>query len=1008
MLARSRCPSAVALFLGALLPFINLEAQPNIARDLVNPFIGTGGHGHTFPGACVPFGLVQVSPDTRPDGYNDWDGCGGYHHSDSLIYGFSHTHLSGTGVADLCDVLLMPRVGSMSLSNGVDGQPGYRKAFDRSTETANAGYYKVELTDAAGPITGAMIQDDQVDRSVANVLVELTATSHVGLHRYTFRPGVPAHLVIDLRHRDKLINAWIKPSSATEMVGERRSVSWASDQRLFFCIQSNVPIQPSEHGYVHHGRTTSGNWPALDSLVVADVGFGSLTQPLVLKVGISAVSIEGARANIEAEVPGWDFDAVRKQAEDAWNEKLDKVRVTGGTLEQQRVFYTALYHSMIAPYVFNDVDGQYRGMDGQVHKADQNVYTVFSLWDTFRATHPLLTILEPDRVNDFIKTFLLHYQEGGRLPVWELWGNETDCMIGYHSASVITDAYLKGIRGFDPDLALEAMVASAMRDEPGLNAYRHRGYISSEDQAESVSRTLEYAYDDWCIAQMAEALGRDSLFDVFTARAHSWQNLLDPGTRFFRARRNGNFIEPFDPHEVNFHFTEANAWQYSFFVPHHLDRYIRITGGEGALQTRLNTLFSASMRTTGRDQADITGLIGQYAHGNEPSHHMAYLYAHSDAPSRMDPLIARIREEHYHDAPDGLSGNEDCGQMSSWYVLSALGFYPIAPGSPQYTLGVPLFDTAEVSLPNGKHLLITADRPNEHARYVDRVEWNGREPEVFRQLSHDRLAQGGHLHFLLGPHPGGAPSFPDPGEFTDEPDHPLPAPIISAPSRTFQDSLTIRFAQVLPYGEVHYRLKEGGVKQFRQAPENLVLRQSGTVEACVAHHGRSGPVVEARFDRREGSRTVSLQSTYAPQYAAGGDQALVDGLVGGEDFRSGEWQGFQGQDVLASVDLGRTMVLDRISIGMFQEPRAWIWFPRYVDIAWSINGRQWSSEQLTHNVAQQDESAHVLRLSSSRSIGKQARYLKIMAKSLGPCPPWHPSAGGASWIFLDEISIGTK
>ncbi|MBK8338709.1 MAG: glycoside hydrolase family 92 protein [Flavobacteriales bacterium] len=346
--------------------------------------------------------------------------------------------------------------------------------------------------------------------------------------------------------------------------------------------------------------------------------------------------------------------------------------------------------------------------------------------------------------------------------------------------------------------------------------------------------------------------------------------------------------------------------------------------------------------------------------------------------------------------------------MSSWYVLSALGFYPIAPGSPQYTLGVPLFDSAEVFLPQGKRLLITADRPNEHARYVELVEWNGHEPEVFRQLSHDRLMQGGHLHFTLGPHPGGAPSGSDEGELAAEADHPLPAAIISAPSRTFRDTLAIRFAQVLPYGEVHYRIKEGGVKQFRKAPLTLVLRQSGTVEAQVMHNGRTGPVVEARFDRVDGNRTVSLESTYAPQYAAGGDQALVDGLEGGEDFRNGVWQGFQGQDVLATVDLGSTMEINSLSIGMLQDPRSWIWFPEFVDVAWSINGRQWSSEQLMHKVSRQDETTHVLRLSSTKAKGKQARYLKVMAKNAGPCPSGHPSVGGASWIFLDEISIGTK
>lgn len=950
------------------------SAQLNPARDLVNPFVGTGGHGHTFPGACVPHGLVQLSPDTRPDGTNDWDGCGGYHHSDSLIHGFSHTHLSGTGVADLCDVLIMPMSGRWSVD-----PVEYRSSFSHASEVAHAGYYRVHL------------DDEDVD-------AELTATARVGVHRYTFNRMDTATLVLDLRHRDQLREGTLERVSANEFVGERRSSSWAKDQRLFFCIRTNAPSigQMTEYTTVTPGSVAKNPCAALF--------FKPSGEPLIVKVGISAVSIEGARKNLEAEVPHWDFDRVRAEAEAAWNAELNKVQVKGGTPEQQRIFHTAMYHSLIAPCVFNDVDGRYRGMDGAVHQADHDVYTIFSLWDTFRATHPLFTLLEPDRVNDYIRTFLLHYQQGGRLPVWELWGNETDCMIGYHSASVIADAHSKGIRGYDARLALDALVAGAMRDEPGLNAYRTRGYISSEDQAESVSRTLEYAYDDWCIAQLAEALGADSLAAVFTRRAYSWQNLLDPGTRFFRARRNGGLIEPFDPYEVNYHFTEANAWQYGLFVPHHLDDLLRDAGGSSALRSRLDELFDADVRTSGREQADITGLIGQYAHGNEPSHHMAYLYARTDAPAWMDGLVDRIRTEFYRDAPDGLIGNEDCGQMSSWYVLSALGLYPICPGSPQYTLGVPLFDEATVRLANGRSLRITAERTPADARYVEEIGWNGREPEVFRQLSHDRLMDGGTLAFRMGPRPGGAPSFPDPGEPELSLERPLPAPWVNAPSRTFTDTLAVRFVRPIPYGQVQYRLKEGGVKQWRAAPEVLTLRQSGTVQARLVLGDRTGPVVEARFERLEVRHTVSLQSTYANQYAAGGDQALVDGLRGGVEFRSGEWQGFQGQDVLATVDLGGERRLDAVSVGVLQDQRSWIWYPEYVDVAWSINGRQWSSTVLTHAVARDADGAQRLELRTG-PIGKRARYVKLMAKNAGPCPDWHPSKGGSSWIFLDEIGI---
>ncbi len=940
------------------------------ARDLVNPFVGTGGHGHTFPGACVPHGMVQLSPDTRPDGYNDWDGCGGYHYSDSLIYGFSHTHLSGTGVADLCDVLLMPMSGRWS----VDPKE-YRSSFNHANEAAHAGHYRVHL------------DEEGVD-------AELTATARVGMHRYSFPKGREAFVVLDLAHRDQLLAAQIR-LDGQELVGERRSTSWARDQRLFFCVR--------------FGSLEGAVAVRMEHLQDSTKAVLRLSGPpdgtaFLIKVGISAVSIEGARRNLEAEVPHWDFDRVRAEAEAAWNTELNKVQAKGGTPEQQRIFATALYHSLIAPCVFNDVDGQYRGMDGQVHRADHNVYTIFSLWDTFRATHPLFVLLEPDRVNDYIRTFLLHYQQGGRLPVWELWGNETDCMIGYHSASVIVDAHSKGIRGFDAGLALEALVAGAMRDEPGLQAYRTRGFISSEDQAESVSRTLEYAYDDWCIAQLAEILGEDSLAAVFTQRSYAWQNLLDPRTHFFRARRNGGMVEPFDPYEVNHHFTEANAWQYSLFVPQHLDELMQDAGGDDALRARLDALFGADRRTTGRDQADITGLIGQYAHGNEPSHHMAYLYARTDAPGRTDELVGRIREEFYRDAPDGLIGNEDCGQMSSWYVLSALGLYPICPGSPQYTIGLPLFDEVAVQLPNGRMLRVTAERSGPTDRYLKEVRWNGSAPEIFRQVSHDRLMEGGTLAFKLAAHPGQAPAS-HPQDVTGySAERPLPAPWVNAGARTFTDTLAVRFLAPVPYGVLQYRFQHGGPKQWRPAPEVLTLRKAATVEARAVLGDRSSPVVEARFERLETTHTVRLESTYANQYAAGGDQALVDGLRGGADFRSGEWQGFQGQDVLATIDLGAERRLDAVSVGVLQDQRSWIWYPEYVDVAWSINGRQWSSTVLTHTVARDAQGAQRMDLRTG-PIGKRARYVKVMAKNAGPCPDWHPGKGGTSWIFLDEIGI---
>ncbi|MBK6832344.1 MAG: GH92 family glycosyl hydrolase [Flavobacteriales bacterium] len=964
------------LLIVPLLSSLSAGAQLNIARDLVNPFVGTGGHGHTFPGACVPNGLVQLGPDTRPDGYNDWDGCGGYHYSDSVIYGFSHTHLSGTGVADLCDVLLMPRSGKLSLD-----PVEYRSRFSHASESANTGYYRVHLNDA-------------------NVDVELSSTARVGVHRYRFPAEEAGWVVLDLAHRDKLLAQQIEVVGDRSVQGSRRSTSWARDQQLFYVIEFSRPfsmhrVDPlmSELGDVDTRSTTK-----------AGFRFEPSSEPLIVKVGISAVSIEGARANLDAEVPHWDFDLVRKQAEAAWNTKLNKIRVKGGKKEEQRIFYTALYHSYVAPYIFNDVDGKYRGMDGEVHQADHNVYTVFSLWDTFRALHPLMTVLEPEMTSDWIKTFLLHYQQGGRLPVWELWGNETDCMIGYHSVSVIADAYSKGIRGFDTDLALRAMVAGAEQDHFGLKAYRERGYISSEDEPESVSRTLEYAYDDWCIARFAEAIGKTDVAERFHARSRNWQNLFDPNTKFFRARRNGGFVEPFDPYEVNFHFTEANAWQYGFFVPHDMERYTQLVGGKDGLGRKLDALFNANERTTGRDQSDITGLIGQYAHGNEPSHGFAYLGNLSDRPMMTDARVLRIMRELYHDAPDGLTGNEDCGQMSAWYVWSAMGLYPLCPGSPEYTTGIPLFDEVTMDLGPGRTTRITTTLAGTERAHVEAVKWNNHELTAFRMVPHDALVMGGELHFDLGPEPG---SVPTPGEDDVASPGALPAPIIQARSVTFSDSLVVTATSVEgPWSvamSVNYDadpLLHGEV-----AGTSLVLHQSGTIAAHVVDRiGNRGPMVTAKFIKVEGVRNITLESNYANQYSAGGNNALVDGLRGGSDFRSGEWQGYQGQDVIATIDLGRLMKLKRAGLSALQDQKSWIWLPKEVVIATSTNQRQWSTTTITHDVDRQTEGTFTKELWTPE-LRRKARYLKIIAKNAGPCPEWHPSKGGSTWIFSDEVLI---
>ncbi|HSG29572.1 MAG TPA: GH92 family glycosyl hydrolase, partial [Candidatus Krumholzibacterium sp.] len=561
---------------------------------LADPMVGTGGHGHTYPGATLPFGMVQLSPDTRLTG---WDGCSAYHYSDSYIYGFSHTHLSGTGCSDYGDILFMP-VGTVRggaedrppLSNGSDGNGGYRSSFSHEREKALPGFYSV------------LLDDDGIE-------VSLTATARCGFHRYVFPSGSGARVVVDLAHRDRVIDSGLYVTGESEISGFRRSDAWAKDQHVYFVARFSRPIDA--HAISAGGVEISGlregtgedvrGWFSFDPSGGSARGVsGGEDRVLLVKVGISAVSIEGAARNLDAELPGWDFDRAVQAAAGAWDRALGRIRVEGGTPVRRRTFYTALYHSLLAPNIYSDVDGRYRGRDLEVHRSEGgDYYTVFSLWDTYRAAHPLLTIIERERTVDLIRTFLLQYRQGGLLPVWELGANETGCMIGYHAVPVIADAWIKGIRGFDGELALEAMKASATQDHLGLRSYRQSGFIPSEDAGQSVSRTLEYAYDDWCIAQMAGSLGKEADRAEYLRRSQSYKHLFDPSTGFMRARVNGGWVDPFDPVEVNYHYTEANSWQYSFYVPQDVSGLARLHGGLAALEAKLDSLFDHSGSLSG-------------------------------------------------------------------------------------------------------------------------------------------------------------------------------------------------------------------------------------------------------------------------------------------------------------------------------------------------------------------------------------------------------------------------
>ncbi len=971
-----------------LLLLASVVAAQRALTRLVDPFIGTGGHGHTFPGATRPFGMVQLSPDTRLTG---WDSCSGYHYSDHVIYGFSHTHLSGTGVSDYGDILLMPTVGAVSV-RATDGDKtvnGYASEFSHQHETARPGYYSIKLNDD-------------------HIFAELTATDRVGLHRYTYPATTRANVILDLTHRDKVLDAALRVVSPTRIEGFRRSDAWARDQIVYFVAEFSQPI--TEYGIALDDQLKDGLNEARGTNIKAFFRFDTRNgAPLLVKVAISAVNIAGARKNLAAELPHWDFARVQRDAAAAWNRELSKIQVSGRTEAQLTNFYTALYHTMIAPNLFMDADGRYRGRDLKTHTARGFTnYTVFSLWDTFRAAHPLYTIIEQRRTRDFLNTFLAQYDEGGRLPVWELAGNETECMIGYHAVSVIADAARKGMGGFDREKAFAAMKHSAELEHFGLAAYKRRGYISMEDEPESVSKTLEYAYDDWCIAQMAALLGKRDDYARFIRRAQYYKDVFDPATTFARPRQNGGWIAPFDPREVTFNFTEANAWQYTFFAPQDISGLSELLGGKAQFARKLDELFTTDSKTTGREQADITGLIGQYAHGNEPSHHMAYLYDYVGQPWQTQARVRQIMAEFYRPQSDGLIGNEDCGQMSAWYVLSAAGFYQVTPGAPVYAIGSPLFPAVRFQLENGRTFVIKTRRASPQNVYIQSATLNGR-PYSKAYFTHRDLLNGGELVFHMGARPnrawgtgeGDAPT----SAITDE--KLVPPPVFKSASQTFGEQLEVSLLAAPPTLKLYYTTdgtEPGPDAQLYTRP--FFIQHTTTIKSvAVANHNECSLPVVATFHKLPHNWSIELAAKYNRQYTAGGAQGLIDGVRGGKNFSAGAWQGYQGQDFAAIVDLGQIETVSRLGAGFLQNVRSWIFMPTRVDFELSLDGRTYAPALSIPNDVPAESYDEIIKDFARNISPQQARYVRVKAYNYGKLPVWHLGAGGDAFIFIDEIII---
>jgi predicted alpha-1,2-mannosidase len=953
-----------------LLPFSIIAQKRPV--DYVNPFIGTGGHGHTFPGATVPFGMVQLSPDTRTEG---WDAASGYHYSDSTILGFSHTHLNGTGVNDLCDVLITPSVKDIQ---------GGSLTFNHKYENAKAGFYSLDFIDE-------------------KFKVELTSTERVGFHRYKFdKTAQTVYLNVLLNARNEIINSNYRVLRDDKITGYISQNAWAKQRFLAFCIESNSNFETIGLSHIIGKKNgaevvDSSSYNKKRFMLKFDV---SKTHEILLKVALSPVSEENAAENMQAEIPHWDFDKTHQEAEAKWSKYLNRIQIEGGSEDQRTIFYTALYHTLIHPSVSQDVNGDYRGLDNKVYNSHTFQYhSIFSLWDTYRAAHPLYTILCPEKVPDFINGFLDDFEKSGHLPVWNFPGNETWCMIGNHSIPVIADAYLKGIRGFDAEKALNAMIKTVNRDTFGLKAYREKGYIPADTEGESVSKTLEYAYDDYCIAQMARALNKENIYSEYIKRSQNWKNIFNPKTGFFQAKINETFVEPFNPREVNIHYTEGNAWQYAFAVQHDIFGLMSMHGGYENFHEKLDAFFNAPSETTGRDQVDITGLIGQYAHGNEPSHHIAYLYNYlgyrpdyAGKPDKKNTgqILEQIMTNFYKNAPDGLIGNEDCGQMSAWFVLSSLGQYPVNPCGIEYVSGFSIFKNIKIQT--------TKDTFNYDFNKNHTLVYNNGDTTLYTEKGFTAHWKDPFLKFK---------PMPDFYEriFT------VAVPFISKGTKLFKNKQFIELNSAEKESAIFYTTDGSDPRKSGiQYNEPIDISDSKTFKFVTArkfsdnlniHYSK---IATAHFKKIQQTKTITLKNPPAPQFFGGATDALVDGEMGTEKWQLGGFQGFEGVDLEAIVDLKKETDFRRVVLRTIEDQNAWIFSPIKIQVFTSHDGQNFElfSSQ-TPDFKPNTEGVRIRDLGIKKK--GRARYIKLIAKPLNPIPAWHKGAGGKGWIFADEILI---
>lgn len=949
-------------FLLLIISVLCIQTNAQIAKK-VNPFVGTDAHGHTYPGVVAPFGAVQLSPDTRLSG---WDGCSGYHYSDSIIYGFSHTHLSGTGVEDLCDVLFTPTVHSSDYENN------HNLKFSHANEQAYAGYYKV------------------IGHNKSDICVELAALERLGYHHYTFSPQDTIALIINMKHRDQTLDWNLEIKDSKTVVGWRKSKSWNENQIVYFASSFSKNI-------IKHDLK--------DGKLYLFFGISNKKERVLdAKVALSSVNVEGALKNLsQKEYENLTWKDAKRLSVDNWERALSQIEVFGGTKEDQITFYTSLYHCMIVPNLYSDVDGKYRGMVSNKLDNGANInpiettsnkykrYTIFSLWDTYRAWNPLLTILRPDLCKDFAYTFLDYYKQTGELPMWELHSWETYCMIGVHGVSVLAEWMQKGIE-MDNNLALNAMISTANMDKLGLPFFNNDGYISAEREHESVSKTVEFAYNMYCIAKTAKKLGKMDVYREYIERSQYYKNLFNPQNRFIQPKENGRFLPNFDPKQIDINYTEGNGWHYTFYVPQDVNTLIDLMGGDSGFEAKLDECFLSKETTTGRNQADVTGLIGQYAHGNEPSQHTAYLYNYVGKAYKTQELVRKILKTLYSDKPDGVCGNDDCGQMGAWYVLSAMGMYPVSPISGEYVIGSPLFDKVIVHLQNKKKFIINS-KQGKNTMYINSIKMNN-QPYTKSFITHNDIINGAELTIEMSEKPNYEFGFKE----NDRPKSRITDNIITpVPYLEYEGTGTFSGKMNL---KVNYPNNDLSLKKI----EYKTIDSTASITFVNENNGIKSKPVTTTFYSIPAGRNIKILTEYSPQYTAGGDNALIDQKEGSNNWRLGCWQGYWGNDVEAIIDLGSKKNINSVGGRFIQDQRAWIFMPLYVEYYISDDGENFTLLQKVDNTIDPKENGVIMRkFATDRPFS--ARYIKVKAVNRKTNPKWHLSPGEKSWLFTDEIEI---